>query len=217
MRKTPLDRGLFCKRRNVALASNINEQMPDRGDSAQLDRLLMERIRRREPQALIDAYALYGKRVFSLILRIVHDRQSAEEVLQDTFMRLWTRYEFYDAEKGALLSWLFRVARNGALDFLRKESRRGDFDVVFIEGDPELEDLHEDVLSVETAFAVRDALSALPNAQKRLIELAYFEGLTHSELAEQTGESLGTVKSRIRLGLKKLRDVLGNLNKVNLR
>ncbi len=132
-------------------------------------------------------------------------------------MRLWTRYEFYDAEKGALLSWLFRVARNGALDFLRKESRRGDFDVVFIEGDPELEDLHEDVLSVETAFAVRDALSALPNAQKRLIELAYFEGLTHSELAEQTGESLGTVKSRIRLGLKKLRDVLGNLNKVNLR
>jgi RNA polymerase sigma-70 factor, ECF subfamily len=191
--------------------------MLDRGDMARKDRLLMERIRRREPQALIDVYALYGKRVFSLILRIVHDRQSAEEILQDTFMRLWDRYEFYDAEKGALLSWLFRVARNGALDFRRKESRRGNFDVVFIEGAAELEDLHEDVLSVETAFAVRDALSALPNAQKRLIELAYFEGLTHSELAEQTGESLGTVKSRIRLGLKKLRDVLGNLNKVNLR
>jgi RNA polymerase sigma-70 factor (ECF subfamily) len=190
--------------------------MPDRVDRAQLDRLLMERIGRREPQALIDAYALYGRRVFSLILRIVHDRQSAEEILQDTFMRLWTRYESYDAEKGALLSWLFRVARNSALDFLRKESRRGNFDVVFIEGDPELEDLHDDVLSVETIFAVRDALSALPTAQKHLIELAYFEGLTHSELAEQTGESLGTVKSRIRLGLKKLRDVLGNLNKVNL-
>ena len=191
--------------------------MPDRGDNARLDRLLMERIRRREPQALIDAYALYGKRVFSLILRIVHDRQTAEEILQDTFMRLWNRYELYDAEKGALLSWLFRVARNGALDFRRKESRRGNFDVVFIEGDPEFEDLHEDVLSVETAFAVRDALSALPSAQKHLIELAYFEGLTHSELAEQTGESLGTVKSRIRLGLKKLRDVLGNLKKVDLR
>jgi RNA polymerase sigma-70 factor, ECF subfamily len=191
--------------------------MPDRGDIARLDRLLMERIRRREPQALIDVYALYGKRVFSLILRIVHDRESAEEILQDTFMRLWSRYEFYDAEKGALLSWLFRVARNGALDFRRKESRRGNLDVVFIEGDPELEDLHEDVLSVETAFAVRDALSALPTAQKHLIELAYFEGLTHSELAEQTGESLGTVKSRIRLGLKKLRDVLGNFNKVDLR
>jgi RNA polymerase sigma-70 factor (ECF subfamily) len=193
------------------------EQMLDRGDIARKDRLLMERIGRREPQALIDVYALYGKRVFSLILRIVHDRQSAEEILQDTFLRLWDRYEFYDPEKGALLSWLFRVARNGALDFRRKESRRGNFDVVFIEGDPELEDLHEDVLSVETAFAVRDALSALPSAQKHLIELAYFEGLTHSELAEQTGESLGTVKSRIRLGLKKLRDVLGNLNKVNLR
>ena len=191
--------------------------MPDRGNIARQDRLLLERIRRREPQALVDVYALYGKRVFSLILRIVHDRQTAEEILQDTFMRLWNRYELYDPEKGALLSWLFRVARNLALDFRRKESRRGNFDVVFIEGDPELEDLHEDVLSVETAFAVRDALSALPSAQKHLIELAYFEGLTHSELAEQTGESLGTVKSRIRLGLKKLRDVLGNLNKVNLR
>ena len=191
--------------------------MLDREDTTRKDRLFMERIRRREPQALVDVYALYGKRVFSLILRIVHDRQTAEEILQDTFMRLWNRYELYDPEKGALLSWLFRVARNLALDFRRKESRRGNFDVVFIEGDPELEELHEDVLSVETAFAVRDALSALPSAQKRLIELAYFEGLTHSELAEQTGESLGTVKSRIRLGLKKLRDVLGNLNKVNLR
>jgi len=193
------------------------EQMLDREDTTRKDRLFMERIRRREPQALVDVYALYGKRVFSLILRIVHDRQTAEEILQDTFMRLWNRYELYDPEKGALLSWLFRVARNLALDFRRKESRRGNFDVVFIEGDPELEELHEDVLSVETAFAVRDALSALPSAQKHLIELAYFEGLTHSELAEQTGESLGTVKSRIRLGLKKLRDVLGNLNKVNLR
>jgi len=191
--------------------------MLDREDTTRKDRLFMERIRRREPQALVDVYALYGKRVFSLILRIVHDRQTAEEILQDTFMRLWNRYELYDPEKGALLSWLFRVARNLALDFRRKESRRGNFDVVFIEGDPELEELHEDVLSVETAFAVRDALSALPSAQKHLIELAYFEGLTHSELAEQTGESLGTVKSRIRLGLKKLRDVLGNLNKVNLR
>jgi len=191
--------------------------MLDREDTTRKDRLFMERIRRREPQALVDVYALYGKRVFSLILRIVHDRQTAEEILQDTFMRLWNRYELYDPEKGALLSWLFRVARNLALDFRRKESRRGNFDVVFIEGDPELEELHEDVLSVETAFAVRDALSALPSAQKHLIELAYFEGLTHSELAEQTGESLGTVKSRIRLGLKKLRDALGNLNKVNLR
>jgi RNA polymerase sigma-70 factor, ECF subfamily len=71
-------------------------------------------------------------------------------------------------------------------------------------------------LSVETSFAVRDALSALPSAQRQLIELAYFEGLTHSELVERTGESLGTVKSRIRLGLKKLRDALGSLNRMNL-
>ncbi len=190
--------------------------MPDRASPPQNDKLLIARIRRREPQALIDAYACYSKRVFSLIYRIVQDRQAAEEILQDTFLRLWGRSELYDPEKGALLSWLFRVGRNCALDFLRKESKRGNFDVVLVEGNPDLEDLHEDVLSVETSFAVRDALSALPSAQRQLIELAYFEGLTHSELVERTGESLGTVKSRIRLGLKKLRDALGSLNRMNL-
>ena len=97
--------------------------------------LLIARIRSRDPQALIDAYALYGKRVFSLIYRIVDNREAAEEILQDTFLRLWDRFERYDADKGALLSWLFRVARNCALDFLRKESRRGCSNVIFIEED----------------------------------------------------------------------------------
>ena len=190
--------------------------MPDRARPPLSDQKLIEGIRRRDPQALIDTYARYGRRVFSLIYRIVQDRQTAEEILQDTFLRLWDRSELYDSEKGALLSWLFRVGRNCALDFLRKESRRGNFDVVLVEGNSDLEDLHEDVLSVETSIAVRDALSALPSAQRQLIELAYFEGLTHSELVERTGESLGTVKSRIRLGLKKLRDALGSLNRMNL-
>ncbi len=189
--------------------------MPDEAGSFQHDTWLIQRIQRREPQALIDAYACYGKRVFSLIYRIVQDRQAAEEVLQDTFLRLWERCELYEPERGALLSWLFRVGRNRALDFLRKESKRGDIDVVFIHGDPELESLREDAVSVETAFAIKSALSDLPIAQRQLIELAYFEGLTHSELVERTGESLGTVKSRIRLGLKKLRDALGELRRVN--
>jgi RNA polymerase sigma-70 factor (ECF subfamily) len=189
--------------------------VPDEAGSFQHDTWLIQRIQRREPQALIDAYACYGKRVFSLIYRIVQDRQAAEEVLQDTFLRLWERCELYEPERGALLSWLFRVGRNRALDFLRKESKRGDIDVVFIHGDPELESLREDAVSVETAFAIKSALSDLPIAQRQLIELAYFEGLTHSELVERTGESLGTVKSRIRLGLKKLRDALGELRRVN--
>jgi RNA polymerase sigma-70 factor (ECF subfamily) len=192
----------------------LGAQMGDGANDPRQDVLLIARIRSRDPQALIDAYALYGKRVFSLIYRIVDNREAAEEILQDTFLRLWDRFERYDADKGALLSWLFRVARNCALDFLRKESRRGSSDVVFIEEDA-LDELRENVLSVETAYTVRNALSALPSLQRQAIELAYFEGLTQSELAEQTGESLGTVKSRIRLGLKKLRDILGDLNRIN--
>jgi RNA polymerase sigma-70 factor (ECF subfamily) len=188
--------------------------MAARASDPRQDVLLIARIRNRDPQALIDAYALYGKRVFSLIYRIVDNREAAEEILQDTFLRLWDRFERYDAEKGALLSWLYRIGRNCALDFLRKESRRGNSDVVFIEDDA-LEEFRENVLGVEAAYTVRNALSALPRAQRQAIELAYFEGLTQSELAEQTGESLGTVKSRIRLGLKKLRDILGDLKRVN--
>jgi RNA polymerase sigma-70 factor, ECF subfamily len=192
----------------------LGKEMADGASGPGQDALLIARIRSRDPQALIDAYALYGKRVFSLIYRIVDNREAAEEILQDTFLRLWDRFEQYDAEKGALLSWLFRVARNCALDFHRKESRRGSFDVIFVEDDA-LNELRENVLSVETAYSVRNALSALPGAQRQAIELAYFEGLTQSELAEQTGESLGTVKSRIRLGLKKLRTILGDLKRVD--
>jgi RNA polymerase sigma-70 factor (ECF subfamily) len=179
--------------------------MPEQLDSQERDADWMDGVRRRDPQALIDLYNCYGKRVFSLIYRIVKDRGAAEELVQDTFLRLWDRADQYDPEKGALLSWLYRVGRNCALDFLRKESRRVPLDV----------DLNENLREAggrgegpEQAYAVRIAVLSLPAEQREVLELAYFEGLTHSELVQRTGESLGTVKSRIRLGIKKLRSYL---------
>jgi len=179
--------------------------MPEQVDSQERDAGWMDGVRRRDPQALISLYNCYGKRVFSLIYRVVKDRGAAEELVQDTFLRLWDRADQYDPKKGALLSWLYRVGRNCALDFLRKESRRVPLDV----------DLNENLREVgvkgdgpEQAYAVRLAVLSLPAEQREVLELAYFEGLTHSELVERTGESLGTVKSRIRLGIKKLRSHL---------
>ncbi len=168
----------------------------------------MERIRQRDPQALVDAYAAYGKRVFSLIFRIVQNRPAAEEILQDTFMRLWDRVPEPDAGRVSLLPWLLCVGRNCALDYLRKESRRGAYDVLFTDEIGEAAFLGEESWSEDDAEGVRDALETLPPEQKKLIEMAYFDGLTQVEMAEKTGESLGTVKSRIRLGLKKLRNLL---------
>lgn len=174
----------------------------------QSDANLIAGIRERDPEALVEAYALYGKRVFSLIYRITRDRPAAEEILQDTFLRLWNRVPAYDEEIGSLLPWLFCVGRNGALDYLRKESRRGAFNVIFTEEWLDIEPPQPDFSSTKELDGVITAMSMLPAEQRSLIEMAYFEGRTHSELAVQTGESLGTVKSRIRLGLKKLRTLL---------
>jgi len=182
--------------------------MQERYGAMQSDANLIARIRERDPQALVEAYALYGKRVFSLIYRVVQERPAAEEILQDTFLRLWNRVPAYDEEIGSLLPWLFCVGRNCALDYRRKESRRGALDVMFTEDCPELESPQPDISSMEERHEVRTALSALPEEQRSLIAMAYFEGWTQSELAERTGESLGTVKSRMRLGLKKLRTML---------
>jgi len=182
--------------------------MQERLGAMESDAILLARIRERDPQALVDAYSAYGKRVFSLIFRIAKDRSAAEEILQDTFLRLWNRAPVYDDKIDSLLPWLFCVGRNGALDYLRKESRRGAFDVIYTEEFPDLESLQGIVVDPAELDGMRMALASLPPEQRELIELAYFEGLTHSELAERTGQSLGTVKSRIRLGLGKLRTLL---------
>lgn len=176
------------------------------------DSFLLAQVEKRDPDALQALYRKYSARVFSLIYRIVDNRSAAEELLQDTFYRLWERPHFYSAEKGTLVSWLLTVGRNIALDHKRKESRRAAHHVITprdgegfdMENLPEIGVLTDPDLS----RSIRQAMESLPPAQKTTLEMAYFEGLTHQELAERTGESLGTVKTRIRLGISKLREAL---------
>ena len=176
------------------------------------DSFLLAQVEKRDPDALQALYRKYSNRVFSLIYRIVENRSAAEELLQDTFYRLWERPHFYSAEKGTLVSWLLTVGRNIALDHKRKESRRAAHHVI-TPGDGEgfdMENLPEigALTDPDLCRSIRQAMESLPPAQKSTLEMAYFEGLTHQELAERTGESLGTVKTRIRLGISKLREAL---------
>lgn len=165
------------------------------------DEELLDRLSARDGDALMALYRRYKLRVFALVLRILKDRATAEEVLQDLFQRLWDHPEKYDASKGQLLVWLLTVARNISLDHKRKESRRAAFYVY-----PNVETIHR--LDPETIHSVRQVLDTLPAEQKRVLELSYFEGLTHPELAESLGESLGTIKTRIRLGMQKLKQAM---------
>ncbi len=186
---------------------------PDQDDS-----LLLAQVEQRQPDALLALYRKYSVRIFSRLYRIVNDRPAAEELLQDTFQRLWQRPHMYSSDKGPLLSWLLTVARNIALDYKRKESRRAAHLVLPLGGDTgfDLDNLPalESTVDPEVSRAIRQAMESLPPAQKITLELAYFEGLTHPELAERTGETLGTVKTRIRLGIRKLREALLNQGKV---
>jgi RNA polymerase sigma-70 factor (ECF subfamily) len=178
------------------------------------DAALMERILQQDSTALETLYNRYGRPVYSLVLRIAQNPASAEEIVQDIFLQLWRSADRFQISRGPLEPWLFTMARNRALDFLRlkreKQRRRedSDSDVVVpsavVRPDPE-----GDIDQSRRAEKIRALLSSLPEAQRHAIELAFFEGLTHSEIAEATGEPLGTVKSWIRGGLLKLRESLG--------
>lgn len=172
---------------------------------------LMARIRGRDQHALIEIYRRYGRRVYPLIRRIVQNPALAEEVVQDLFMRLWERPEAYSPQAGQLISWLLTVGRNLALDARRRESRRAD---LFVSQSEETERNQRAValppFDGALSFAIRQAIENLPCDQRQALELAYFEGLTHGELASRLGEPLGTVKSRLRLAVAKLREALRN-------
>lgn len=179
-----------------------------RFEGGESDAFLLERVAARDSEAFLLLYGRYKLRVFSLILRILKDRQLSEEALQDVFQRLWDRPEMYRSDKGLLLSLLLTVARNISLDYKRKESRRARYYVIPVEEYELRAASSVSGLDFESVQAMRKMLDELPAEQRSTLELAYFEGLTHQELAAETGESLGTVKTRIRLGLQKLKKAL---------
>src|SRR5438552_5866711 len=172
---------------------------------------LVERLQRRDAQALAELYDRYGRLVYALILRIVKDTGIAEDLVQETFLRVWNRVSGFDAQKGSIGPWLLAVARNRAIDYLRSAGGRERNAVEYEETDhPALYcDMEKDLLTSDKARRVKSAVEKLSPNQRQVIELAYFEGSSQTEMAERMGQPLGTVKTWVRAALKNLRDELG--------
>ena len=173
---------------------------------------LLEHISNQDRDALATLYERFGRRVFSLAVRILSDSVSAEEVTQDVFMSVWRRGATYVSKKGKFTTWLFSIAHNRTIDELRK--RRRDLSRTNDDIDDHLNLKSGDVSPADATVAqseyakIRAAMEDLPEEQKNVVELSYFKGLTQTEIAEKTGQPLGTVKTRMRLALKKLRKAL---------
>ncbi len=171
------------------------------------DPALVLRIVNRDELALAEAYDRYGSLVYAVALRVLRDERAAEEVLQDTFHRLWCVAARFDPARGSLPAWLAVTARHRAIDYLRQRRPAGDSDSAAAEIHLPF-DLEEQMSRNGLMERVRAALARLPDGQRTLVELAYFQGLTHTELAQRTGEPLGTVKTRLRAAMAGLRKEL---------
>jgi len=147
-------------------------------------------------------YDRYSPIVYSVALRVLGDTGAAEDVLQEVFMQLWRNPGGFDSSRGNLAAWLAVISRNRAIDAIRKRRPDTDIDDVIVSVEP---DLAGDAERARAMEKVRGALGAMPPAQRSALEMAYFEGLTHTEIAAETGEPLGTIKTRIRAGLLALR------------
>ncbi len=168
------------------------------------DEELMTRCAHGEREALAVLYDRYATPVFSLVMRMLGAGMTAEEVTQDTFVLLWRRAEQFSAERGRLLPWLLTIARNRAIDELRRR-QTGPAEVELVDavgGYPGLEEL------TLQRIQMRRALAQLPDAQREALELAYYGGMTQQEVAEHLSLPLGTIKTRMRMGLQRLRDLL---------
>jgi len=163
---------------------------------------LISRIRAGDESAMADLYDGYSGIVYSVALRVLNDATAAEDVLQEVFLQLWRNPQSFDADRGRLAPWLAVIARNRAIDLLRKRPFEEDISELPIAASFNLEDDSARRLAVEK---IRGVLTRLPQEQRRMLEMAFFEGMTHTEIAGKTGEPLGTVKTRIRSGLLTLR------------
>ena len=176
--------------------------------------LLLKRIAQQEQSALARLYERYARVIYAVAFKSLGSVEESEEIVLDVFSQVWRTAERYDATKGRVDTWLFMMTRSRILDRLRSLQRAAKTENASVEA--EIQSIRvsvdpvEDVLTRERRTQVLAALSQLPDEQRLVIELAYYQGLTHSEIAAQTGLSLGTVKTRIRLGLNKLRTALGN-------
>ena len=197
---------------DVLVRSNSEKTLSDTPDET-----LVTQIARGDSAALEALYDRYAPRVLGISVKIVDDQALAEDILQETFWRVWQSAGTYQPQLGSFTSWLFRIARNLSIDAYRRRNVRPQ--VILGSGeagsDPGLDETPDPTMNVvEQAQAilttehVRKALAVLPNVQRQVIEMAYFYGMTRQEIAKATGEALGTIHTRARLALQKLREQL---------
>jgi RNA polymerase sigma-70 factor (ECF subfamily) len=178
------------------------------------DLALLERMRGGDEAALATLYDRWSDRINSLAVHLLRDARDAEDIVEETFWQAWRSAARYDAARGSVGSWLLTICRSRALDRIRARRRRPE--------DTTLDDVPETaapgvdaadaVVSDETGRIVRAALGELPLEQRQALELAYFGGLSQTEIAEKTGQPLGTIKTRMRLAMNKLRERLAPMN-----
>jgi RNA polymerase sigma-70 factor (ECF subfamily) len=184
--------------------SLVPVQIPD---ETRADVALLERMTARDQRALAELYDRHARLLFGLLLRILRSRSDAEEVLQEVFVQAWTRTDTYNVSLGSPAGWLIGIARNRAIDRLRNNAVRSRT-AEQAPLPPAVETPEARAAATERQRDVSRALASLPLEQRELIEHAYFEGLTQSELADRFKLPLGTVKTRVRTGLSTLRGLL---------
>lgn len=164
---------------------------------------LLERLAGGDKSALAELYDSHAGLINGLTLRILRDAAEAEDVVQEVFLQVWRQAERYDPARGTPEAWLSTIARTRALDRLRRRAARRE------DADDGAAPVSARAPQIEAALAVRTALRALSDDQRRAVELAYYGGLTHTEIAQALGAPLGTIKTRIRAALLRLRETLG--------
>jgi RNA polymerase sigma-70 factor (ECF subfamily) len=182
---------------------------PEQAQFSDLD--VLSAIARGDEQALASLYDRYRLILFGLILRILHSRSDAEDVLQEVFLQVWQKAKDFDESRGRPFTWLVTLARSRAIDRLRSLGARDRLaDGAAREFTEEVGDAVTDSILSERSKIVRDALMELSEDQKEVLLLAYFDGFTQSEIAKRLGAPLGTIKTRMRSGMIKLRELLGD-------
>lgn len=172
-----------------------------------LDQQLINQVKQGDKTAFKEIYTRFSQVVYNLALRMLRDKEDAEEVVQEIFLQIWNKAYSYDSERGAVSTWILNIARSRSIDKLRTiryRDRNIEIDEEKVNSNDDFSRIIED--REESKNVIRHALDSLPGKQRIAIEMVYFEGFTHLEAAEKLNEPVGTIKTRIRLGVRKLKE-----------
>ena len=172
---------------------------------------LIQQVAKQDRDAFSQLYDRFSTLVFTLAMRMLKARSDAEDLLQEVFVQVWRQAQNYSAERGSPEAWIINIARSRAIDKIRSIRR---MQKSFVHTDDparaeSLENVESSAAESETRLTMNSALANLPDPQRKVLELAYFDGLTQNEIADRLAEPLGTVKTRMRSGIQKLREILG--------